>query len=44
MEDFLLFALAVIYFVIPYGHSPREHRAEGQSNQDHRSGSSQDGR
>ena len=35
VEEFLLFALAVIYFVIPYGRPPREPRErQGDENKD----------
>jgi hypothetical protein len=34
VEVFLLFALAVIYTLISYGHSPIEHRAESHGDKD----------
>lgn len=43
MEEYLLFALAVIYFVIPYGHRPSEHHPERQHKEDNRSNNSQHG-
>jgi hypothetical protein len=43
VEEFLLFALAVIYIVLPYRH-PIEYPAEGGMDQKQDSGMSQHGR
>lgn len=37
IEEYLLFALAVVYFMISNGNHPREHRATRWNNQDSRS-------